>query len=177
MERRIIIVAAAAVVIQRPRAGWPGAEPSVGSKRSWLLSSSSWPRVAARLSWRASLLQWSCCDWSRWWWSERQPASLVVTATDCRAGSARECSTGTAAWRSERRPCGSADKRTLGCSPSKSSAAGAGRSEACGSRCTVDREWWRSYWLLQGYEIIKHYILFLFNILIYLINTLQCWHP
>lgn len=63
-------------------------------------------------------------------------SSLMVTATGCRAETARGWSRSTAASQSVRRPPCSAGKRRRGCSPSRSSVAGAGRSRVSGSYYT-----------------------------------------
>lgn len=63
-------------------------------------------------------------------------SSLMVTATGCRAETARGWSRPRAVSRSGRRPPCSAGSRRRGCSPSRSSAADEGRSGVSGSCCT-----------------------------------------
>lgn len=63
-------------------------------------------------------------------------SSLMVTATGCRAETARGWSRPRAVSRSGRRPTCSAGSRRRGCSPSRSSVADEGRSGVSGSCCT-----------------------------------------
>lgn len=63
-------------------------------------------------------------------------SSLMVTATGCRAETARGWSRPRAVSRSGRLPPCSAGSRRRGCSPSRSSAADEGRSGVFGSCCT-----------------------------------------